>query len=81
MLPFRNEIVCELVGDFEQVKNDSSTQIVSNNIVVNGLGKFVYNIYADDHNVIKLECDISDPSSKVNHSCMPNATFQQVSFV
>lgn len=62
-------------------KLNGSTQVVSKNIVVNGLGKFVYNVFADHRGIIKLTCDLSDPSSRVNHKCKPNAVFQQVTII
>lgn len=73
--------MCELVGDFSEEVIESRTQVVSKNIVVNGLGKFAYNVYADHEHVVRLDCDLSDPSSRVNHSCIPNAKFEQVTML
>ena len=73
---FRNDIVCELVGAI--TSQEPSNRTMAGNCIVGGLGKFVYTIFADPANVVKLTCDKKDPSRHVNHSCKPNATFVEV---
>ena len=72
------EIVCQLVGDFGRKKINGNIIRVSLNTVAKGLGKFVYQVYANHKEVITLTCDRDHPSSMVNHSCRPNAKFCQV---
>lgn len=74
---YSGDIICELAGEIK-TQNVNGREVYKG-LVENGLGRYRYQLFADTNTVVYLECDRDTVAPEINHSCSPNAKFQEVS--
>lgn len=58
---------------------DTKKREVFKGLIENGVGRYNYQVYANEDHYLYLECDKTMPATYVNHSCQPNAIIEEVS--